>query len=167
MSPWSTVFLVKLIITPQLSRNSQHFMETEVHCRFHNSPRLVSILSQIHSVHAAPFYFFIPSIAISKPHVNFRSLTSLQTICPSLRLCKQFYNMLRFYSEELFAPSPNLKLEDQTLICWPSLVTKCIRSYPSCLKTVCCIRKLMTPHVGLLLTTATKLATPFLNDLGL
>jgi hypothetical protein len=57
-----------------------------------------------------------------------------------------FWNKLIFYGEQLLAPRPTLKLEDDPLVGCPQLLIQYIHSYPPHLEAVSSIRNLRMCH---------------------
>ena len=87
----------------------------KVHYRIHKCPLPVPILSQLDPVHTPTSQFLKIHLNIprTKSHVSFSLLMLHQRINsgPSLTFWL-FCNMTRFYSEEVLASRPSLKLED-------------------------------------------------------
>jgi len=56
-----------------------------------------------------------PNFPRTKSHVHFSLLTWYQSICSGATLLYEYFITLRFYVEELLAPHPTPKLEDNPL----------------------------------------------------
>jgi hypothetical protein len=82
--------------------------------RIHKCSSPVSILSQLNPVHTPTSHFL-------KIHLNLMSLfrcLGRTKVSVQVRgfVCEYFVTKIRFHGEELLAPRPNPKLEDQTLL---------------------------------------------------
>jgi hypothetical protein len=88
----------------------------KVHHRFHKSPPLDPILSQLNQIR--PIDPYLPKVQLipsTKSHVLFPLLRSCQEISPGPRRFEVFRNKVVFYGEGLLAPRPTTKLEDHPL----------------------------------------------------
>jgi hypothetical protein len=68
ITPWSRI-LCKNLTVPQLVKILPHLINPQSHCLIHNSPQLVNIVGQHHSVHAFPSYSFKMQFDIIFPPV--------------------------------------------------------------------------------------------------
>jgi hypothetical protein len=106
--PWCRILLEKLIVTQLVKKYPSFLWKTKVHFRFHTSPPLDPVLSQLNPVRPIDPYL---SKVMSFFHCLDRAKESIQV----RSVLKHFVTITNFYGEGLLDPRPTPNLEDHPL----------------------------------------------------